>query len=169
MRALYLLRHAKSSWGDPALADHERPLSARGRRDAERIARHVSSLAIEPELVLCSSACRARETLELAGRGFAAPVRARFEPALYAASAGELLGRLHRLPDEVDSVMLIGHNPGLHDLALGLARAGEERKRLQVKFPTGALATLSIPAATWRELGEGLARLSAFVVPRQLG
>lgn len=168
MRTLYLLRHAKSSWDDPGLTDLERPLAPRGRRDAERVAAHLRRLAIEPDVVLCSIARRTRETLELVRPGFTIPVVVRLEQALYAASAGDLLERLRRVPDDTASVMLIGHNPGLHDLALALATEGEERERLGRKFPTGALATLSSAGASWRELAEGGATLTAFVVPKEL-
>ena len=167
MRSIYLLRHAKSSWADPTLADHERPLAPRGRRDAKRIAAHLIQLGIAPDLVLCSTAVRTRETLELILPALhEAPVE--LEAALYAAWAETLLERLRAVPDERRSVMLIGHNPGLEDLALGLASTGPERDRIAEKFPTAALATLTTPAATWKELSPGGAVLTAYVVPRQL-
>jgi phosphohistidine phosphatase len=168
MHTLYLLRHAKSSWSDPALPDRERPLAPRGRRDAERIARHLLRRRVEPVLVLCSSAARTRETLErLQGAVGAATVQV--EEELYAASGEELLERLRAVPEEVDSVLLIGHNPGLQELALVLASTGSELGRLERKFPTAALATLAVPQATWRRLGDGDGELVAFVVPKQLG
>ena len=167
MRTISLLRHAKSSWSDPTLADDERPLAKRGRRDGKRIARHVSRAGIEPSLVLCSSAVRARETLELV-RPALGGATVQVEDELYAASADRLLERIRALPDEVGSVMLIGHNPGLQDLALLLASTGEERARLEAKFPTAALATLTVTKPGWRQLAEGDAELAAFVVPTQL-
>jgi phosphohistidine phosphatase len=167
MRTLYLLRHAKSSWSEPSLPDRERPLAPRGRRAAKRIAAHLARLEIEPALVLCSSATRARETLELVRPAFVeAPVQ--IEEELYAASADRLLERLRAVSDTVASVMLIGHNPGLHDLALTLASTGAELERLSAKLPTAALVTLALPEATWSGLAEGDAELAAFVVPRQL-
>jgi phosphohistidine phosphatase len=157
---LYLLRHAKSSWKDPALADHDRPLTSRGRRAAKAIGRHLRDQGIEPELVLCSSATRARETLERIG------CAALIEPELYGAGAGALLARLHEVPAAVASVMLIGHNPGLQQLALLLARPGPGLRELEAKFPTAALATLAVPG--WSTLDRGTAELIDFVRPRDL-
>ncbi len=168
MHTLYLLRHAKSSWSDPALPDEQRPLAPRGRRDAKRVAKHLVQLGIEPELVLCSSAQRTRETLELVRPALGVTTSVVLEAELYAATADQLVERLHAVPDGVASVLLIGHNPGLQDLALLLASAGAELARLEAKFPTAALATLALPKATWRELSPSDAVLAAFVVPKQL-
>ena len=93
----------------------------------------------------------------------------RLEAELYAASADELLGRIRAVPETVASVMLIGHNPGLQDLALVLAAAGAELERLEAKFPTAALATLTLANTTWRRLSQADAVLAAYVVPKQLG
>jgi len=166
MYALYLLRHAKSSWADPGLADRERPLAPRGRRDAKRIAKHLGRLGCSPELVLCSPAVRTRETLEVV-RPVLADSTIVLEEDLYGASSDRLLARLRRVPDTVASVMLVGHNPGLHQLALALASSGDELGRLEAKFPTAALATLDVPRP-WSRLAPGDATLSAFVVPKQL-
>jgi phosphohistidine phosphatase len=165
MRTLYLLRHAKSSWDDPALADHERPLAPRGRRDARRIAKHLRRRGITPALVLCSSAVRTQETLDLL-RPALAEVAVQVEEQLYGASSETLLERIHSLPDEVGSLLLIGHNPGLQDLALALASSGAELERLEAKFPTAALATLAL--ARWSSLGPGDAELVSYLVPKQL-
>jgi phosphohistidine phosphatase len=168
VHTLYLLRHAKSSWADPTLADHDRPLSPRGRRDAKRIADHLLRLGISPGLVLCSTSRRTRETLELVGSALDAATVS-LEPELYGASAETLLGRLHAVPEDVASVMLIGHNPGLEDLALLLATDGPEVGRLETKFPTAALATLTLATTTWQRLSEADAVLAAYVVPKELG
>jgi phosphohistidine phosphatase len=162
---LYLLRHAKSSWKDHGVADHDRSLAPRGRRAAKAIGRHLRDQGIEPELVLCSSATRARETLERVGR---ARRHAHVEPELYGAGADVLLARLHEVPAAVASVMLIGHNPGMQQLALLLARPGPETRELEAKFPTGALATLAFPGPDWRTLDRGTAELIGFVRPRDL-
>jgi phosphohistidine phosphatase len=169
MHTLYLLRHAKSSWADPTLPDHERPLAPRGRRDGKRIAKHLVQLGIEPELVLCSSAERTRETLELMRLGLSATSTVMLEKELYAASSDRLLERIRAVPEAVTSVMLVGHNPGLQDLALALTSAGAELERLKAKFPTAALATLALPNTTWSELSQADAVLAAYVVPKQLG
>jgi phosphohistidine phosphatase len=167
MKRLYLLRHAKSSWKDTSLPDHDRPLAGRGRRAAKAIAGHLREQGIEPELVLCSTARRARETLERIE-----PARAtsavRVEDDVYAASAGALLERLRSVPDTVESVMLIGHNPGLQQLALDLARASPTVRELATKYPTAALATLAFQAASWQELDRDTAELVALVRPRDL-
>src|SRR5690348_13288349 len=127
-RSLFVLRHAKSSWDDAALADHERPLAPRGRRAAERIAEHLSRTHVEPELVLCSTATRARQTLDLVRPALGSP-KVSLEDELYGASAGGLGARLRRVPDDVESVLLVGHNPGLQDLVLELASAGESDRK----------------------------------------
>ena len=168
VRTLYLLRHAKSSWSDPSLADEERPLAPRGRRDAKRIAAHLREHRIEPGLVLCSPAERTRETLELVRPALGQATTVRIEPDLYPGLSEELLDLLHGVSDDTASVLLIGHNPGVQGLALRLAAAGSDLERLREKFPTGALATLTIARARWERLGAGDAVLAAFVVPRRL-
>jgi phosphohistidine phosphatase len=169
MHTLHLLRHAKSSWTDPDLADHQRPLARRGRRDARRVARHLVHAGITPELVLCSSAARTRESLELVRPALASSAQVMFENDLYGADADALLDRLRALREGVASVMLVGHNPGLHDLALILASSGADLPRLENKFPTAALATLAIPSSSWNRLDHGDADLSAYITPKQLG
>jgi phosphohistidine phosphatase len=167
MKRLYLLRHAKSSWDDPTLADHDRPLAPRGRRAAKVIAKHLARQGISPELVLCSPSTRTRQTLKRLAPGLRKNVDVRIEPELYASSAGELLEVLNEVPDEVESVMLIGHNPGIQDLALSLAGAGSQIPRLRSKFPTAGLATLELNG-TWRELAPKSAELVALVTPKEL-
>jgi phosphohistidine phosphatase len=168
-RRLLLLRHAKSSWDDPRLADHDRPLAARGERAVRGLREHLTGLTVGLDLVLCSSA--RRTTMTLAGITPALPVGVdtRVEEALYGASATQLLARLRRVPDELGDVMVIGHNPGLEDLALLLVGSGDEvtRERMTEKFPTGALATLGVPG-TWAGLSPAAATLVSFVVPRDL-
>jgi phosphohistidine phosphatase len=167
MKRLYLLRHAKSSWDDPRLADHDRPLAPRGRRAAKDIAKHLGRKEISPELVLCSPSTRTRQTLKRLAPGLGKNADVQIEPELYAAPARDLLDVLHKVPDEVESVMLIGHNPGIQNLALSLASAGSEIPRLRSKFPTAALATLAFNG-TWRELAPGSAELVSLVKPKEL-
>ena len=164
MKRLYLLRHAKSSWSDPSLADEERPLAPRGRKAAKKMAKELRRRQIRPQLVLCSSSRRTQETLELIGSSLGDPT-IEVEEGLYGAASEGLLARIHALSDTVDSVLVIGHNPGLHDLALRLAPSSE---RLVEKFPTGALAAFELDVPNWRELGQTEARLAAYVVPREL-
>lgn len=166
MHTLFLLRHAKSSWADSTLPDAERPLAPRGRRDAKLIAEHLRRLGIEPELVLCSTAVRTRETLDVI-RPASPNSELALAQELYAAGADELLARIRQVPATVESVMVIGHNPGLHQLALVLASTGDELDRLEAKFPTAALATLTL-TSVWRQVAPGDATLTAYVVPKQL-
>jgi phosphohistidine phosphatase len=167
VRTLYLLRHAKSSWDDPSLADRDRPLAPRGKRDSKRMAEEVRRLDPAPELVLCSSSARTTETLKRLGDAVSA-AEVLVEDGIYAASASELLARLRGVADEVGAVLVIGHNPGLHDLALLLAAGGDELDRLREKYPTAALASLAFPHASWSGLGPGDAELVVYVVPRDL-
>jgi phosphohistidine phosphatase len=167
VRTLYLLRHAKSSWDDPALADRDRPLAPRGRRAAELMKEHLTQDGIVPALVLCSAARRTRETLDVIAPAFGAEADIEVERDLYGASAGELLERLQGVPDTISSVMLIGHNPSVQTLALNLAGSGE-LDAIALKYPTGALATLTFEGA-WQELDRGAAELTGFVRPRDLG
>ena len=166
MSRLYLLRHAKSSWDDPGSNDRDRPLSPRGRRAAERIAEHLRAEGVRLDLVLCSPAVRARQTLARVRRALGDP-KVSFDQTLYAADADRLLARLRAVPAGVEALMVVGHNPGLQDLALELATKGSEVRKLREKLPTGGLATFSFEGA-WHELGPRRAKLVRFVVPREL-
>jgi phosphohistidine phosphatase len=168
VRTVILLRHGKSSWTDSTLADVDRPLAPRGERAARRIAKYMRRKKIRPELVLCSPSVRTRQTLDAIRDSLGKSCSIELVPELYAASEGELLERLQALPGSVSSVMLIGHNPGLQDLALGLASRGADLGQLREKFPTGALATLVVHRESWAALSRGDAELVDYVVPRQL-
>ena len=166
VKRLLLLRHAKSSWDDPALPDHERPLAARGHRAADRMAEHLRSSAPEADLVLCSSALRTRETLQRMASAFGDP-EVVVEDGLYGASDQELLDRLHGVPDRFETVALLGHNPGIWELATTVAASGDDLDRMRSKFPTGALAVLEFDGR-WTDLAPGDARLASFVTPKDL-
>jgi phosphohistidine phosphatase len=168
-RRLYLLRHAKSSWAEPGLGDHDRPLAPRGEKAVRRIRDHLAASDDAPELVLCSSARRTRMTCEGIADALPAGVDTRIEEPLYAASSGDLLARLRGVADDTGGVMLIGHNPALEKLAGLLVGSGDAamRARMVTKFPTGALATMTF-TGSWADLGPGAATLEAFVVPRDL-
>lgn len=170
MRQIFLLRHAKSNWDDPAQDDYERPLSGRGRKGARAMADHLASAHIRPALILCSAARRTRATYDIL-----APVLegipVSFEDGLYEAGKGDLLDRLHALDDHLPSVMVIGHNPGLERLAGFLCAnhgTAEAVARMAAKFPTGALAVLETGASRWAALESASCRLSAFVRPRDV-
>jgi phosphohistidine phosphatase len=160
---LYILRHAKSDWGDPDLPDHERPLAPRGEKAIRRIAEHVRSEGIAPELVLCSTALRARQTLAGLVPVLPGDVQVDIEEGLYGASLDGLLARLRQVDEGVGAVLVVGHNPTLHALALALTGRGDRLER----FPTGALATVVFEGG-WAGLGEGGAELAGLVVPREL-
>ncbi|MBV9249914.1 MAG: histidine phosphatase family protein [Acetobacteraceae bacterium] len=172
MRQLLLLRHAKSSWDDPKLPDRERPLNARGRRAAAAMRRAMRELGLCPDVILVSPARRAVETLDALEPWDETPLVEAAE-SLYLANAGQMFGVLHGVGDVVRSVLLIGHNPGLHDLALALAApqpvdyAGEAARRLEKGFPTAALAEFSI-VAPWSQLYAGGGRLLRFLTPREV-
>ena len=166
-KTLYLLRHAKSSWEDPTLADHDRPLAPRGRRASKVIAEYLRRQRSEPRLVLCSSSERTRETLKRISAGLCGGVEVRIEERLYTATASALLERLREVDARVNSVMLIGHYPALQELALSLAGTGVDLTRLQEKFPTAGLATLAFHGG-WDGLAPGAAKLIAFVTPKAI-
>lgn len=166
-KRLFVLRHAKSSWDSPALDDHERPLAPRGRKAVEVMSLHMRASGIEPQLVLCSSSRRTRETLD----GIAVGGEHLIEQSLYSATCEELLARLRDVPDAVSSAMLIGHNPAVQMLVLRLTKLAVDaiedprRDSMKRKFPTGALATVSFDGA-WRDLASGGGRLEEYVTPK---
>jgi phosphohistidine phosphatase len=165
VKTLYLLRHAKSNHDGPALADHERPLSKRGRRAAAAMGRYLADKRVTPDLVLCSTAVRAIETLARAKAEWplAAPVDERH--SLYLAAAETLLAEVRALDDDASSAMLVGHNPGLSDLAQALLPA---RSSLPVPFPTGTVAAISFDVKSWRGVAPGRGRLALLMTPREL-
>jgi len=167
-RVLYLLRHAKSSWREGGLDDRDRPLNARGHRAGRLIAAYLARRKV-PDLVLCSSALRTRETFEHIAGAYEKSPPASFEPALYLATARALLDRIAAVEDDVATLLVIGHNPGLHELATGLARHGRrhDRVRLASKFPTAALASFR-HAGPWHAIGHAAIALTGYVVPGDL-
>jgi len=169
-RTLLLLRHAKSSWSEPGLSDHDRPLAPRGRRAAGLIAAHLRAAEIRPALVLCSSARRTRDTLAVLRASLDETTEVRIEERLYGAGGTEILALLRTIDEAVPTVMVIAHNPGLEDLALALAGDGADPalRQLRSKFPTGALATLDVASAGWPQLAFGEAFLRSVVLPREL-
>lgn len=171
MKTLYLLRHAKSSWDDAALDDHDRPLAPRGEKAARKVGRYLKEREARIDLVLCSTAARAADTGRrvLSAMG-ATTVPVEHERGLYLCGHHVLLERLRDAPDSAGSLMLVAHNPDLHELAQRLAGSGDEqhRKALAEKFPTGACAVLLFETMHWRDLDAGAGRLTDFIVPRKL-
>jgi phosphohistidine phosphatase len=172
MRQLLLLRHAKSSWDDAAQSDHGRTLNPSGQAAASAMGGAMRALGLAPDVVLVSSARRTLQTLDALEPWDETPL---IEPmdSLYLAAAPQILSILNRVTDTVRSVLVIGHNPGLHDLALTLTGAhalsapSQPGSRLAAGFPTGALAEFTV-AARWCDLGEGGGRLVRFLSPKDL-
>lgn len=160
-RRLVLLRHAKSD--RPDVADHDRPLAKRGRRDAPAAGRWLAAAGYLPDAVACSTALRARQTWELASAELppgCSPL-VRYEPRVYEASVLGLLMLVRELDPGWRTVLFVGHNPGLAELVTGLAAAQPEPPS---SFPTAFAAVLGLPGA-WADAAPGEARLLAFTIP----
>ncbi len=174
MKTVYLLRHAKSDWGDPALKDHDRSLNERGRDAAPKIGAYLKSKRYKPETILCSTARRTVETFDLIKSAASAGSKVKFEETLYLAEVRHLTERLRWLDDGLKSAMIIGHNPGMEQLANALPRppasAAEEKlhRRMREKFSTCALAVIRLPVKAWRDVKPGIGTLVDFVRPRDL-
>jgi len=168
-RVLHLLRHAKSSWRDAGIEDRDRPLNARGHHAGQLVAALLAREPV-PDLVLCSSALRTRETFAHIARAYSAPPPVLMEDGLYLADARAIMQRIEAVPDSVEFLLVIGHNPGLHELASMLARHGtrRDRNRLADKFPTGALASFR-GAGPWRDFAHAPLALTSYVTPHDLG
>jgi phosphohistidine phosphatase len=168
MHMLHLLRHAKSSWKED-VEDRERGLNRRGREAARRVGQHLPAAVGALDLVLCSSARRTRETMELVLADYRVEPRSMIEDELYAASADKLMDRLRRLPEAEVAVLLIGHNPGLHELAITLADTNSPRFRAlsSGKFPTAARATFRV-RDSWSGLDRSRHEFVDYVTPESL-
>jgi phosphohistidine phosphatase len=161
------MRHAKSAWPDQ-VPDHDRPLAPRGRRDAPAAGRAMADADLLPDLALCSTAVRARDTWELAADQWGTSPPVRFDARLYAADVPELLEAVREVPEHVRTLLLVGHNPGFEELVLELAGDGldDTLDLVRAKFPTSAVAVLVWHGDSWHELGPGTALLTDVVVPR---
>jgi len=172
MRQLLLLRHAKSSWDDPKQSDHARPLNARGRTAAQAMRGVIRNLGLLPDVILVSSARRTLQTLEALAPWDETPLIEMMD-GLYLASPERILAVVAGVSETVRSLMIVGHNPGLHELAVRLAGAhgvssNGHVQALNEGFPAGALAEFSV-AQSWGELGaDAGARLVRFIRPREL-
>ena len=169
MKTLTLLRHAKSSWNDPVARDFDRPLNTRGRKAARVIGAEMRALELVFDQVLASPAVRVVETLEEVARGYGAALAPVYDKRIYLASPGALLD-LVREVDGAESLLVVGHNPGMELLALALAgeAAGDCRSELALKYPTAALAEIRLPADSWSDVEEGAGFLARFIRPRDL-
>ena len=170
MHNLHLLRHTKSNWGDEDEDDHRRPLAKRGREAAQLVGETLPQAVGALDLVLCSTALRARETAELALARYKPAPRILYEDGLYLATRAALLQRLRQLDEHDDRVMLVGHNPGLHEIAIALAAPGSSgfSTLANGKFPTGVRASFVI-ATSWAEIAGARHRLTDYVTVKSLG
>lgn len=167
-RTLMLLRHTKSDWQSGAADDHDRPLNARGQRAAAVIGAYLNQQGLEPDLVVASSAVRTRQTCDLVLRHSGFQPSASRERALYLASPNKILNLLHGQPADAQCVMIVGHNPGLQELAVALTEAsGSDAAALRADFPTGALAIFET-AEPWNKAGPGSLSLTDFTYPKAL-
>ena len=161
MKTLLLLRHAKSDWDDPSLPDFDRPLAARGERDAPEIGKALRKRGPLPDLVISSPAARAKATVKAAVKAAKMKLEIQYEEAVYGASSAELVNLIRRLPDASSCAMLVGHNPGFEDL-LGRLSSSHER------MPTAALACLEFQVTSWSKVGENEGKLVWLLTPKQL-
>jgi phosphohistidine phosphatase len=170
MRRLLLLRHAKSAWSEPGASDHERPLNRRGQEAAPRIGAYLARHGLIPDGVLCSTARRTRETWDLVAAAAPGAPAAAYLDQLYDAAPRALLDVFRRADPGATSLLVVGHNPGLQEVATQLIAAGDldDRERLREKLPTGGLVVIDFPIAEWTKLHARSGRLERFVVPRML-
>ena len=159
MRTLYLLRHAKSSWKDDSLADFDRPLKGRGRDAAEQMGKRLASEKLNDAILVCSPAARTRETAEIVLKHSRLRMDQRFDERIYEASLRDLLQVVSEIPDEKQTAMMIGHNPGFEELLAFLT--GEARH-----MPTCALAKIKLDVASWKNVRAGEGSLELFVTPK---
>lgn len=169
MKTLYFLRHAKSDWSDYSLPDHDRPLNARGRRACIKIGRLMQQFDIQPDLVLCSTAVRAQETLERVMTAGTLNWQVQSEGELYGAGADRILSFIRQQPDVHDSLLFVGHNPGFQDLVVGLSGTEAQEgliARAVRKLPTGAFAEIRFDEPGFQKVGLGGGHLERLVKPK---
>ncbi|MDH3236205.1 MAG: histidine phosphatase family protein [Alphaproteobacteria bacterium] len=170
MKQLFLLRHAKSDWGDPGLDDFDRPLAPRGIRATKRLARHITKQKYSFDLVLCSAARRAKETWDRIASEIGSDTPVTYDRELYLAGEGSFMTQLRGLDDDARSVVLVAHNPDIAAFADKLCHDGQPDalRLLSAKYPTGGLAAIRLDCDHWADLRGGRGYLESFVVPRAL-
>jgi phosphohistidine phosphatase len=168
MKTLTLLRHAKSGWDDPVRRDFDRPLNPRGRRAARTVGREMRNLGLAFDRILASPARRVVETIEEVAETFG-PLAPDYDERVYLAPAATLVEIIRETPDAIERLLLVGHNPGLEELALRLAGGdGPLRAEVAIKYPTGTLAEMAFPIRHWTEVADGTGSIVRFVRPRDL-
>ena len=170
-RLIHLFRHAKSSRGDPTRQDRDRPLAPRGLQACETMSDYLRLADIAPEIVLCSPALRARQTLQNLRCVIGEETQVRYDRGLYHGGMRAIANRLRDLPETVTSAMIVGHNPHIQGLVVSLCGSGdaEALKQIKTKFPTAGLATLVFKHRHWNDLEPDACELHSFVVPRDIG
>jgi phosphohistidine phosphatase len=161
MKTLLLLRHAKSSWKDNSLADHDRPLNQRGKRDAPRMGKLMREEGLVPDLILTSSARRALSTAKLAAEASGFEGEMEVSRDLYAAGPENFIEALEALPDQYHTVLTVGHNPGMEELLEALTEESQA-------MPTAALAQIEMPIDHWTDIEDATGRLVNLWLPRNL-
>lgn len=171
MTLLTILRHAKSSWDEAGLDDFDRPLNDRGRKSAKRLGGELKRRKIRFDHIVASPAVRVRETMEELAKGYGKLPEIRFESQVYDASADALLHIVRTIPETAHAPLLVGHNPGLQQLVLALARDDGDglRARVAEKYPTAALATINLDVARWDEVETQSGTIAELILPRELG
>ena len=169
MRRLLLLRHAKSDWPD-GTDDSMRPLTERGTSDAPKMGAAIASKGLSPDLALISAALRTRQTWDLLNPQLDKEVPARVESGLYGASDQVMLEFIRAVPSEVQTLMIVGHNPGTERLARSFAKSGDADsiRRLEKKYPTCGLAVIELPINAWKDINPPAGRLEMFLTPKTL-
>lgn len=171
MKTLGLFRHAKSDWSDARARDFDRPLNARGRKGARLMGEHVRARGYRFDRVIASPAVRVAETIEEANKAFPGSYPVEWDRRIYLASSATLLDILHGIEGDPQSVLMVGHNPGLEDLIFDLVPddgSSPLRDEVEVKFPTATFALLEIPVDKWADVAERSAKLVAMTRPRDL-
>jgi phosphohistidine phosphatase len=170
MKRLSVLRHAKSSWDDPHLDDFDRPLNERGWKSARRIGAEMKRRHMRFDLVLASTAARVRETIDGVQEEFDFDAPIQFEPRIYMTTEGTLLELIRALPEKVKAPLLVGHNPDLEHLLVGLTHDDKDglRRRIASKYPTAALAVVELPAKKWADIESGSGEIVELILPKEL-
>ena len=169
-KTLYILRHAKTEVGTAGQEDHARRLVRRGVEAAQIMGAYMFNQHILPNKIMCSDATRTRETWAQIESVYIAPMNVEFSHKLYLSSAHEMAGMLEKLPEQVASVLMVAHNPGVHQLCLKLAKEGDEDVLdvMFLKFPTCALAIIELDNTPWSGIGSARGTLINFITPKML-
>ena len=168
MKTLTLIRHAKSEWDDPEQRDFDRPLNPRGRRAARTVGEWLRGHGLRVDAAVASPAARVRQTVAELADAWGHELEPVWDARIYLASAATLMEVVSEADDAAASLLLVGHNPGLEDLVLRLAGAGDALDEVAEKFPTVSVAELSLPIDRWARLADGQGRLDRFTRPRDL-